>query len=78
MSAPLYCVRDFKGQYLTHTVDLRTGTSTLWFTPSPWMAYCSEDRTIIETLARCEGGTVEVWEAPAPSSRPRQGVPLMP
>ena len=66
-----YCIRNAAGEYLTHSVDVVKGTSALWFTPSPWMAYCTEEWILADTLARCEGGTVETWERPATSKRAR-------
>lgn len=66
-----YCIRDSKGQYLTHSVDVQRGTSSLFFTPSPWMAYLFETATGAEGLAAEYGGIACEWERPEGSKRAR-------
>ena len=59
-----YCISNADGEYLTHAFDIQHGTSRVFFTPSPWMAYRTDDRPMADTLARCEDGTVEEWKKP--------------
>lgn len=63
-SMSTYCIRNTDGEYLTHALDIQHGTSRVFFTPSPWMAYLTDDRPMADTLARCEGGTVAEWKKP--------------
>jgi len=68
-----FCIRNAEGQYLTHNVDVVKGTSSLWFTPSPWMAYTFPDREMAEMVAVAPDvqGIVTTWEPPATSKRAR-------
>ena len=68
-----YCIRNAKGEYLTHSVDVQRGTSSLFFTPSPWMAYTFPDREMAEMVAVAPDvqGSVAEWEPPATSKRAR-------
>ena len=66
-----YCIRDSNGQYLTHSVDLQRGTSSVSFVPSPWMAYTFQDREMAEMVAVAPDvqGIVEEWERPKKTAR---------
>ncbi len=68
-----FCIRNAEGQYLTHNVDVVKGTSSLWFTPSPWIAYTFPDREMAEMVAVAPDvqGSVEEWERPKEVARMR-------
>jgi len=70
-----YCIRNAAGEYLTHMADMTpTGlVSSLFFTPSPWMAYTFPDREMAEMVAAAPDvrGIVATWEPPATSKRAR-------
>ena len=68
-----YCIRNTDGEYLTHALDIQHGTSRVFFTPSPWMAYTFPDRDMAEMVVAAPDvqGTVETWEPPTTSKRAR-------
>lgn len=62
MDTDRYCIRNFKGEYITHQVNLSAGTDSFFFTPSSWMAYLFTGIEDARNIAAEEGGLVMRWE----------------